>query len=95
MAIDFFVFPISKLFMPFIISSMSCVFELLGLLWILPSFRFMLINNNIIILFCFIIVKSVLLTRIFELRPLGILWKFLVSSIIWRYVSSFDKLFIC
>ena len=42
----------------------------------------MLINNIIITLFFFIIVKSVLLIGVSELRPSGILWKFLVASII-------------
>ena len=56
---------------------MSCVFELLGLSWILPRFLFMLINNNIIILFYFIIVEYVLLTRVSELSHSSILWKFL------------------
>ena len=55
----------------------------------------MLINNNIIILFCFITDKFVLLSGIYELRPSGKLWKFLAFSIIWRYVLSFEKLFIC
>ena len=55
----------------------------------------MLINNNIIILFCFITVKSILLIGISKLRPFGKLWKFLASSIIWRYIFSFEKLFIC
>ena len=50
-------------------SSISCGFELLGLSWSLSSFLFMLINNYIIILFCFIIVKFDFLIGISELRP--------------------------
>ena len=65
---------------------MSYGFELLDLSWILLSFRLIFNNNNIIILFCFTKVKSVLLTGFSELRPSGILWKIFASSNILRYV---------
>ena len=42
----------------------------------------MLINNNIIILFCFIMVKFAFPTEVSEVRPSGVLWKFFASSII-------------
>ena len=42
----------------------------------------MLINNNIIILFYFIMVKSAFPTRVSKVRPSGVLWKFFASSIV-------------